>query len=200
MRKIKYLVTGVLLAFGFMACAQAATASGTVQKMSYNILQALKKNKNRLKNKKVVNNLVDVYFLPYINKQRMAQMVVGRNYWNKSSQAQRNDFINQFKNMVISTYAAAITSYNGDKIRIYKSRGGNGGAVATVKTAIVRRNGQVIPIVYYMSKTPKGWRIYDFAVENISMVNSYRSQFAPVLAAGGMPNLISKLKNRNRRA
>ena len=61
----------------------------------------------------------------------------------------------------------------------------------------MRKNGQVIPITYSLSKTSSGWLVYDFSVENISMVNSYRSQFASTLSSSGMGGLIKKLHNHN---
>ncbi len=202
MHKIKkiFSIAAVMIGFSIVTvhAATSATPVAAVQEMSKNVLSALKSNQSRLSSKTVLDNLVNSYFMPYINKERMAQMVVGRNYWSIASVEQRDTFIRQFKDMVVSTYAAAIASYDGDKVRIYRSRDDSDASVATVKTAIVRKNGQIIPITYYMSETPNGWKVYDFSVENISMVNSYRAQFAPVLANGGMRALNIKLENHNK--
>jgi phospholipid transport system substrate-binding protein len=202
MNKIKNIFSIVAVVIGFSIATAYATSDSTpvaaVQEMSKNVLSALKSNQSRLNSKTVLDSLVNSYFMPYINKERMAQMVVGRNYWNTASVDQRDTFIRQFKDMVVSTYAAAIASYDGDKVRIYRSREDSGSDVSTVKTAIVRKSGQVIPINYYMSQTPDGWKVYDFSVENISMVNSYRAQFAPVLAEGGVRALNVKLQDHNK--
>ena len=189
-----------LLAFSFGVKAGSLPAPiTTVQKMTTNVLKSLSANKNRLKSRAVLNSIVNSKFLPYIARYNMAQRVVGRRYWNSSSAAQHEAFVDAFKNMVVSTYAAALASYDGDKVRIYPIRGGIGNRSSVqVKTTIVRKNGQVIPVTYYMMRTNKGWRIYDFSVENISMVNSYRSQFAPVLASSGMNGLITKLQRHNK--
>ena len=202
MNKIKNIFSIIAVVIGFSIATAYATSDSTpvaaVQEMSKNVLSALKSNQSRLNSKTVLDSLVNSYFMPYINKERMAQMVVGRNYWNAANVDQRDTFIRQFKDMVISTYAAAIASYDGDKVRIYRSREDSGSDVATVKTAIVRKSGQVIPINYYLSHTTGGWKIYDFSVENISMVNSYRAQFAPVLAEGGVRALNVKLQDHNK--
>ncbi|OGT94592.1 MAG: hypothetical protein A2298_00740, partial [Gammaproteobacteria bacterium RIFOXYB2_FULL_38_6] len=147
-----------------------------------------------------IRQLVNKQVVPIIDTYRMAGSVVGRAYWNQATPAQRNQFIEQFKRLVISTYSAALASYDDDKVVVYPLRNSatNNHAVR-VRSEIIRKNGQHIPIVYDLSKTSNGWKVYDFSIESVSITESYRSQFAGTLSQGGLPNLITKLKAHNQR-
>jgi phospholipid transport system substrate-binding protein len=67
----------------------------------------------------------------------------------------------------------------------------------TVYSTIVRKNGQRIPISYDVVRHGAAWKVYDFSIEHVSMVQSYRAQFADALAQGGMPALLKRLQNHN---
>ena len=197
--KMKYLLATVLLMFGVSAWAASSSPIATMQQVASTVLRSLSKNQSRLKNRAVLDHIVNTKFMPYVAETRMAQLVVGRRYWNRSTAAQKKAFIQQFKATVVTTYSAALADYNGDKIRIYPLRGGVGNrSNVVVKTVLVRKSGRVIPISYSLMKVGGAWKIYDFSVENISLVSSYRSQFAPALASGGMRGLIAQLAKHNR--
>ena len=102
---------------------------------------------------------------------------------------------------MISTYSATLASYDGDRVQFYPERGnGNaaGQTIVTIDSVIIRRNGQRIPISYNLNKNGGQWKIYDFSIEGISLVQSYRSQFAETLTQGGMPALLKRLIAHNR--
>jgi phospholipid transport system substrate-binding protein len=62
-----------------------------------------------------------------------------------------------------------------------------------VESVIVRKNGQQIPVSYRMLQSGGTWKIYDFSVEGISMISSYRAQFDTILQQKGMAGLLAQL-------
>ena len=68
-----------------------------------------------------------------------------------------------------------------------------------VDSKIVRANGLEIDVDYRLVLVGGEWKVYDFSVDNISMIISYRSQFADVLAQKGMGGLIQKLQSKSKR-
>jgi len=68
----------------------------------------------------------------------------------------------------------------------------------TVNSIIVRKSGQRIPVNYNLSRVGSSWKVYDFSIENVSMVQSYRSQFSGVLASSGLTGLIQRLSQHNK--
>ena len=147
-----------------------------------------------------IHQLIDTEVVPYVDINRMAGSVLGRNYWTQATSAQRDEFIQQFKKLVISTYSAAMASYDDDRIEFYPLRGGYANKTALqVQSILIRKNGQRVSINYNLTRAGDSWKIYDFVIENISMVQSYRSQFAATLSQGGLPALLTKLKQHNQR-
>lgn len=194
-KKLKILLTAsICLLLSQLAFAQTNPLP-MLQSASNSMLAGLEKNQGHLTTSYIFG-LVNRVLVPIIDVNRMAGAVLGRKYWFSATPAQRNEFIRQFKSLVISTYASALKSYNDDQIKFYPLRGGYNRRVVTVNSVIIRRNGQRIPVSYNLVWGSHGWRIYDFSIENVSMVQSYRSQFAPILSQSGVAGLIAKLKSR----
>ncbi|MGA1229081.1 MAG: ABC transporter substrate-binding protein, partial [Burkholderiaceae bacterium] len=47
-------------------------------------------------------------------------------------------------------------------------------------------------------KTPAGWKIYDFNVLGLWLVDHYRSQFSQLVGARGIDGLIAALQSKNK--
>jgi phospholipid transport system substrate-binding protein len=61
---------------------------------------------------------------------------------------------------------------------------------------IVRSNGQNIPLNYRLINSGGQWKVYDFTVEGVSIVQSYSAQFSDDLQRGGLPALLTKMQQR----
>ena len=197
----KRIITYPLFALLFVLGTAWAIQSPIVflKGISDRMIAQLERNKSRLKQSGVVHSIVRSTLVPYVDLNRMSALVVGPNQWRSASTAQKNAFKNEFTRMVISTYAAAISSYNGDRVLFYPLRGGYSGRTAQVRSVIVRRSGQRIPVSYNLIQAGNSWRVFDFSVENVSIVQSYRAQFASVLSSSGMNGLIQRLQQHNRK-
>ena len=68
----------------------------------------------------------------------------------------------------------------------------------TVRSMIIRHTGQKIGVDYNVVRSGDSWKVYDFSIENVSMVQSYRSQFSDVLPQQGMAGLLQRLKAHNK--
>ncbi len=192
---LKSAVLALLLTTSVVIAAESPVS--LLQRISIRLISSLEHNKSRLNRRGVIHGIVSRILVPHIAANRMSASVVGPHYWRLASASQRRQFIRQFKRLVISTYSAALASYNSDVVKFYPLRGGYGNTVQ-VRSVIIRRNGQRIPLTYNLIRSGGSWKIYDFSVENISIVRSYRAQFAGVLARSGMAGLIRKLISHNR--
>ncbi|MGH8746415.1 MAG: MlaC/ttg2D family ABC transporter substrate-binding protein, partial [Burkholderiales bacterium] len=50
-----------------------------------------------------------------------------------------------------------------------------------------------VEVDYRMEKTPDGWKIYDIVFDGVSLVATYRSEFAQQIRNGGIEGLIARL-------
>jgi len=47
-----------------------------------------------------------------------------------------------------------------------------------------------------MSNTKTGWKIYDIAIEGVSLIHTYRSQYNHILKSGKVEDLLAKMRER----
>lgn len=190
-----------LLFFSVSVWADAQSPVVFIQGIANQMISHLDTNKAQLKQPGVIRRIVNQVLIPRIDLDRMAGSVVGRQYWMSATPQQKSTFIREFTSLVISTYSAALASYDQDRVNVFPFRGNYSQmAVVNINSMLVRRSGQRIPISYNIVRKGGGWKIYDFSIENISMIQSYRSQFADVLSQSGMAGLIQKLSHHNHRA
>ena len=200
MKKIVQLTC--FLCFFITSLCFAAVISPTtqLQEIANNMISQLEKNKSQLNNMNVIRHIVNQTLMPHIDVDRMSAAVVGR-YWRVATPAQRAEFQKEFSYLVTTTYASALSSFNGDQVHFQPLRENYAAEQTTrVNSVIVRRNGQRITITYDVVKRGDQWKVYDFSIEHVSMVQSYHSQFEGVLAQGGMATLLTRLQSANRRA
>ncbi len=180
-------------------CFAIQSPVSQLQGIANRMIRSLESNKSRLSNFNVIRRIVNRILLPHVDLNRMSASVVGRK-WRSASGAQRATFKKEFAYLVTTTYASALSSYDRDKVRFYPLRQSyQGRSTVRVKSVIVRANGQRIPVSYNVVRAGGGWKVYDFSIENVSIVRSYRSQFAGVLSNRGMRGLIARLKRHNKK-
>ncbi|MGE5303108.1 MAG: phospholipid-binding protein MlaC, partial [Alphaproteobacteria bacterium] len=63
-----------------------------------------------------------------------------------------------------------------------------------VNTKIVTKKGEEFSVNYMLHAAGGDWKVYDVVIENISLVNNYRSQFNHVLAKSSFDELMRKLQ------
>ncbi len=168
-----------------------------LENRSKSILKELSASRATLKsNPSVVEGIIRRELLPIIDRPTMARAVVGPQAWRSASKESRIAFIQEFTTLVIHTYASAMANYTNETIKFFPVRAA-GNERVEIKSLIVRKEGPSIPVSYRLQKSGDQWRIYDFSVDGVSLVQSYRSQFAPHLKKGGLSALIQELKSHN---
>jgi phospholipid transport system substrate-binding protein len=64
-----------------------------------------------------------------------------------------------------------------------------------VKTEIVRKNG-TIDVDYKMINENGRWTVYDFVIEEVSLIRNYRSQFSKIIKTESYGALVAKLTKK----
>ena len=112
--------------------------------------------------------------------------------WRQRTPEERKEYVGLFRQVLENSYLGKVEAYRGEKIR-YVKESVEEGRIATVETLIVTGKGQEIPLNYRMLKEKSGWRVYDVVIEEISLVNNYRSQFAGILQKSSFQDLLARL-------
>ena len=115
-------------------------------------------------------------------------------HWQGRSPQEREEFSKLFADLLERSYVGKIEAYSGEKI-LYGDETLDGDQ-ATVRTKLLTKNGNQIPIDYQMHKVDERWRIYDVKIENVGLVSNYRSQFNRIIQQSGYPDLVQRLKTK----
>lgn len=144
-----------------------------------------------------VIELVENKVLPHFNFMRMTQLAVGKN-WRQASAQQRDALTGQFRTLLVRTYATAFTAYRDQTISYRPLRMQPEDVDVVVRSQIIQQSGPPVGVDYSMEKTASGWKVYDVAIEGVSLVQNYRSTFNGEVQRGGIDGLIGALEAKNR--
>jgi phospholipid transport system substrate-binding protein len=68
----------------------------------------------------------------------------------------------------------------------------------TVRSEIKQKGAQSVALDYDMEKTPEGWKVFDVKVGGVSLITTYREDFAGQVRESGIDGLIKVLAEKNR--
>jgi len=188
-------VLGLLL-FTSGSFAQETSPEQLVQKITNEVLEAVKGDKQLAAgDKQKAVKLAEEKVLPYIDFEEATRLAVGR-AWAKATPEQKKKLVAEFRNMLVRTYSNAIGEYQGQNLKVLPSRGKQDPQDTTVRTQFVRPGAPPLPIDFQM-RNDGGWKVYDIAVEGVSLVLTYRSEFDAVMKQEGIDGLIKRLAQKN---
>jgi len=143
-------------------------------------------------NKKERREKLRQVIVPRFDFAEMAKRSLG-NQWNRNPGKQQ-EFVIAFTQLLEASYADQIEAANGDKIIYGNERRDQN--FAEVDTKVISPKGQETSINYKLQLTGDEWKVYDIVVENISLINNYRSQFQRVLSTASLDELITRMKEK----
>ncbi len=143
--------------------------------------------------------LVDSKIMPNVNFQRMTASAVGP-AWRQATPEQQKRLQEEFKILLVRTYAGALTQISDQTIAVKPLRADPADKEVVVRTEVKGR-GDAIQFDYRLEKFPgegAGWKIYNLNVLGVWLVETYRTQFAQEISAKGVDGLIAALAQRNK--
>jgi phospholipid transport system substrate-binding protein len=123
----------------------------------------------------------------------MAKRSLGA-YWQRVTSDDQRQFIQLFTAMLEKSYVDQIENYNGEKI-LY-GRESLSSDQAEVETKILTKKGEEFSLNYKLRGAGGDWQVYDVIIENVSLVNNFRSQFSRILANSSFAELMKKLQSK----
>ena len=134
--------------------------------------------------------------LPRFDFARMSQRVLGK-HWRSADPAQRGRFISEFKTLLVRTYATAVSDYRNAQISFVPARE-LAANTYRVRSSVNRGDGAPPLLVDYDVYRRDGeWKVFDVAINGVSIVISYRAGFNNDIAKLGMDGLIDQLAQHN---
>jgi phospholipid transport system substrate-binding protein len=115
-------------------------------------------------------------------------------HWAGRTQAERDEFVALFTDLLERSYISKIELYGGEKIRFVGEAVDPDGAV--VRTRLVTKQGTEIPIDYRMLARGDKWLVYDVLIEGVSLIANYRTQFNKIITTSSYQELVKKMKSK----
>ena len=196
------LAAGAVYALGLPLAALAAdeTPDALIKRLSVGVLNTVRADKAiQAGDIDKVIALVDKTVMPNVNFRRMTAAAVGPG-WRQATPEQQKRLQDEFKVLLVRTYAGALAQVSDQTVRIKPMRAAADDKDVLVRTEIVGK-GDPIQLDYRLEKTPgegAGWKIYNLNVLGVWLVETYRSQFAQEINAKGIDGLIDTLVARNK--
>lgn len=144
-------------------------------------------------NKQERRRLLRDTILSQFDFKEMSRRSLGSN-WRRLTPKQQDEFVGVFTDLLEKAYLGRIESYNKERF-IYINEAIDE-PYAEVRSKIVTSKGEEFSINYRLKRTDGMWKIYDVVVEDISLVNNYRSQFDRILSKTSYDELIRRMKEK----
>jgi phospholipid transport system substrate-binding protein len=196
---LQRILAGLTIAVASSLAAAQTTPDALIKQVSTEVIDSVKGDK-AIQSGDVgkIITLVDTKVMPHVNFQRMTASAVGR-HWRSATPEQQKRLQDEFKILIVRTYAGALTQVKDQTVQLKPMRAGADDSEVVVRTE-VKGKGEPIQLDYRLEKNAAGWRIYDVNVLGVWLVEQYKSSFAQEIGAGGIDGLIAKLADRNKAA
>ncbi|MCE1239246.1 MAG: ABC transporter substrate-binding protein [Azonexaceae bacterium] len=195
MKKLSALLFAGCLALS--AIAQEAP-DAMVKRVSEEVLETIRKDKEiQGGNTQKVIALANSKVLPYFDFSRMTALAVGKD-WRRADADQKKRLAEEFRNLLVRTYANALSSYSNQKIVFKPFRMNPGDSEVLVRTEVIQPGAKPVQIDYNLELQDGAWKVFDVVVAGISLVTNYREQFAQEVRAGGIDGLIASIAAKNK--
>ena len=193
------VAASVMSSAGTVWAADEATEA-FIKRITNETLDIIKADK-ALRNGDVnkLTQLVDDKLMPHVNFRRMTSLATGP-AWRKATPEQQKRLQDEFKILLVRTYAGALSQVSDQVVVVKPLRPGQEDKNLVVNTE-VRGKGDPIQLDYRLEKTAgegAGWMIFDLNVLGVWLIENYRTQFTKEINAGGIDALIASLVARNK--
>lgn len=190
MRQMRAMVAGALVVLGGAATATAGAPTEQVRQYTDQVQRILDDPKIKSPDKRTAVRSVAIEIFD-VNE--TAKRALGH-HWHKRTRAEQDEFVQLFADLLEWTYIAKIDLYGGERVQFTNEI--VDGDYATVRAKILTKQHTDVPVEARMLRRSDRWFIYDIAIENVSLIGNYRSQFDRIIRTSSYEELIRRLKTK----
>ncbi|MGD0218450.1 MAG: ABC transporter substrate-binding protein [Desulfobaccales bacterium] len=126
----------------------------------------------------------------------MAKDTLGATY-GQLSEGQRQQFNHTFDYLFEDSYTRMVLNFLKQQNIKYGQEHQESGGKTRLDTTLVRAN-DIIPVTYLMHSAPRGWLLYDVAVDGVSILENYRDEFGRVIRTKSFDYLLQRMEEQRR--
>ena len=194
MKRVSFILLNVAV---ILFVSVAAHAGAPLEKLRKDVTEVLNVLKDPAQKAEFAKDIKGDKILPVYEKMfddvELSKRALAKN-WNNLSVPQRQEFVKLFRQVLERAYGDKIVSYNDEKV-LFDRETMLSEKVAEIQTRIVTSSKE-IPVNYMMIQKNGVWKVYDVVVENVSLVQNYRTQFNDILAKNTIEQLLDILRKK----
>ena len=192
--KRHFIGLGILMLFLAALPVYAGAPLDQVQTNVNKVLDVLRDPKLKAESaKKIKKEKLEAIYEQMFDEVELSRRALGGN-WNKLNATQQQEFIQLYRQVLEKAYIDKILSYTDEKI-VFAKESLLAGNQAEVQTKVITSSKE-IPIFYRVILKNGVWKVYDVVIENVSLVQNYRSQFNDILAKNTPDQLLEILRKK----
>ena len=198
MRPVMKTALLMLAVMALPAVAQDVPPDTLVKNVTLEVVDLIAKDKDiKAGSRAKLVAVIEAKVLPHFNFTAMTALAMGQN-WTKASAEQKKELTEEFRTLLVRTYASALAAYSEQKLDFRPLRAKATDTDVTVNVRVLQPGAQPVTLDYSMEKTANGWKVYDVTVGGVSLVANYRTEFANTVRASGVDGLIKDLRAKNK--
>ncbi|MBW6485395.1 MAG: ABC transporter substrate-binding protein [Syntrophobacterales bacterium] len=194
MKRFSLILGGVILILFVSVAAYAGVPLEKLRKDVTEVLDVLKDPVRKAEfAKEIKGDKISSVYEKMFDDVELSKRALARN-WNNLSVPQRQEFVRLFRQVLERAYGDKIVSYNDEKV-LFDRETMLSANIAEIQSRVVTASKE-IPVNYMMIQKNGVWRVYDVVIENVSLVQNYRTQFNEILAKNTTEELLEILRKK----
>jgi len=204
--RVALVLLGASLLLGVCQPAAAQGPAATIEAASDQLLTTLRETPiDKLTDPGSLRERVMPVLSDYADFHRMSRLVLGK-HWRRATPEQRTEFTRQFRLLMVRFYATSLsalletTSPETIAIDVLPTQPSADADRVMVRTRVRIAETRPFPVTYHLYRRGDEWKVYDMALQGVSIVANYRASFAGEIRVSGLEALIRRLTERNAQA
>lgn len=189
---MKILIFSMVFALVFSQAAIADDVSEVKGLVTDKITKAIDLIKNKNMNKEVRNDKVVKTIKPVIDFDQMAMLSLGKTHYQRMTEKQREEFVRLFSQQLQDSLVEKLDLYTDEEVVVENAAQEN--KRVFVVTNLVAKDAKYEMIFKFYKTKKEKWMVYDVEVQGVSLVQTYRSQFAGILKKDSIEDLLKRLR------
>lgn len=145
-----------------------------------------------------IYDLIEELVVPNFDFPIISRRVLGKTKWRQIDAMQREAFIHEFTILLVRTYARALQEYSDEEFTFLPTNSDPDSKLVEVKTEVsAKGSSRKTPINFVMYIRGGQWKVVDFAIDGISMVNALRGEYRAIIRRNGFDGLLAMMRERN---
>ncbi len=183
------LISTTAMASTDEAASTTRIISDVVQRIHTLVMTAPSDDEMRTQVKTILEEFVDF--------PEFGRLCLGR-HWPELKPAQQEEYLTAFRLLLQNNYLRRFKRGQDFTVKVSdKPRLNQEGDRIEVASSITTPSDNVTVDVHYrFYRTPKGWKVYDIVVDEVSMMRNYRKSFSGVYSKDGFTVLLDKMTKK----